>query len=305
MKYNNKLQNILKLFQNLDINHTIFNIFNYFNNQISNYFPICGQQFYKYNYKQDNFKLLINRNEKNENKNDDILYKVIKSKRIYYENNELFLPLIFLDKALGVMYIRTKDSINKQIDLNELKLDIDLCSLIYYNANIYSIAIKDELTRLYNIRFFHYKINEYFDLLKKKSKKISIIMIDIDYFKHFNDKYGHQVGDEILKIIAQKVKKTVSKEGLVARYGGEEFIVLLPYYNSSRAFSMAERIRRNIQDLTIKNDQYFWKITVSLGISTFPDHTENITELIHFADCALYCSKHNGRNLVSIYKKDE
>lgn len=129
-------------------------------------------------------------------------------------------------------------------------------------------------------------------------------MIDIDYFKHFNDKYGHQIGDEILKKLGGLLKKFTQNNGICARYGGEEFIILLPEFNANQTYLFADNLRQSIKNLKISNNDYFWKITASLGTATFPDDTKDINKLISFADTALYYSKSNGRNKVSRYKYD-
>ena len=124
-------------------------------------------------------------------------------------------------------------------------------------------------------------------------------MIDIDNFKKVNDTYGHTIGDEFIKYVADKTAKSVRKADIVCRYGGEEFIVLLPGTDIDTAMMVAERIRKNIESgfvETRKYDNLF--ITSSFGVSHKEDETTNIEEVIHKADEALYLVKSKGKNIV-------
>lgn len=264
--------------------------------------PVKGSAFYKYYYKANEFKPLISRNLDPADCNREDLYCAIKNKKVKITEEGIYIPLIFLNKSLGVMHVKTEERRVKAVESGDFQLDMELCSLIYYNSSIYSIAIKDELTRLYNIRYFNFQFNEIFDMFRNSHNKFSIIIMDIDHFKHYNDKYGHQAGDEILKMVALKISKTAGSQGVLARYGGEEFIILLPNFNSRQAGILGEKIRKKIEDLSIKNKDYFWRVTISLGVSTYPDHADNPSDLIRAADQALYQSKSLGRNRVSLYE---
>ena len=125
---------------------------------------------------------------------------------------------------------------------------------------------------------------------------LSLLMIDIDNFKNFNDTFGHQEGDKVLKEIAKTIITSSRKEDLIARYGGEEFTVILPHADKNEAFIIAERLRENIHN--IENEK---KLTVSIGISSFPQDAYKKEELIEYADQALYKAKHEGKDRVCAY----
>jgi diguanylate cyclase (GGDEF)-like protein len=125
-------------------------------------------------------------------------------------------------------------------------------------------------------------------------------MLDIDHFKHFNDTYGHQVGDEVLKAVANTVSRNVRSTDAVSRYGGEEIAIILPHTSLDGAGFVAEKIRRSIEELELPVEGKTVGITVSIGVSAFPDCASEQSLLIQEADGALYKAKENGRNQVQI-----
>lgn len=166
-----------------------------------------------------------------------------------------------------------------------------------------SLANKDGLTGTYNHRAFHDALREQIKLCERENKPLSMIFIDIDYFKHYNDFNGHQKGDEVLKKIGFILNTNVRKEDLVARYGGEEFAIILPYTEEKDAVTIAENIRIQIENAYFKGEenQPNGKITASMGISTYPNKAKNDVELIKSADDALYRAKFFRKNRVETY----
>lgn len=162
---------------------------------------------------------------------------------------------------------------------------------------------QDGLTGVYNHRFFHDALREKVISYKKENKPISMIFIDIDYFKHYNDLYGHQKGDEVLKIIGSILKNSVREDDIVARYGGEEFSIILPNTLEKDAINIAENIRYKIEKTYFEGEenQPNGKITVSMGVSIYPDKAKNDVELIKSADDALYRAKFFNKNRVECY----
>ncbi len=160
-------------------------------------------------------------------------------------------------------------------------------------------AILDELTRLYNRRFMYQKMEEEIGKASKTNQKISFILCDIDNFKKFNDTYGHQVGDEVLRAVA-RVFKGVAREFFdwPFRYGGEEIGIILPNTPTDKAFEIAERVRTEVSSQRFENVPTI--ITISLGLATYPDHGKSIDEIIKAADEALYYSKRTGKNKTTI-----
>jgi diguanylate cyclase (GGDEF)-like protein len=126
----------------------------------------------------------------------------------------------------------------------------------------------------------------------------SLLMLDIDHFKNCNDRYGHLVGDAVLKEVAKGIKDSVRLIDLVGRYGGEEFLIVLIETDKKQGEIVAERIRKFIEDKSIKVYDEELKVTVSIGISTFPFDSKEVKSLINKADKALYSAKESGRNKI-------
>ncbi len=163
----------------------------------------------------------------------------------------------------------------------------------------YKLATTDGLTELYNHRYFQDTLRKQIDSAKRYEQKFSLIILDIDFFKKFNDKYGHQVGDEVLRTVSKILRKNTRATDYVCRYGGEEMSIILPQTSKKEALINAQRICDAVAQtpLKISNSEEV-KITISLGVSTFPENGESPQQLIEYADQALYNAKENGRNQV-------
>jgi diguanylate cyclase (GGDEF)-like protein len=158
----------------------------------------------------------------------------------------------------------------------------------------------DDLTGIYNHRFFIEQLNLEVERQKRYSSPLSLLMIDIDYFKHYNDANGHLAGDQALRDIAMLIQRGVRQTDIVARYGGEEFSAILINAGREKALEIAERVRRNVADTGISNEsaQPNGDLTVSIGVGTFSPSISTLTDLIREADNALYRAKRAGRNRV-------
>lgn len=161
------------------------------------------------------------------------------------------------------------------------------------------LATNDGLTGLYNAREFHRRLGDEVERFKRYGRPLSLILLDFDHFKAINDTYGHQAGDEILRVGAQTLRGCVRPLDQVARYGGEEFSVLLPETDIAGAQTVAERIRAEVgrQIVRIGQDEGI-TATVSLGVATLSDSVTSKEDFIRCADRALYAAKHAGRNRV-------
>ena len=170
-----------------------------------------------------------------------------------------------------------------------------------YSLKMASIAITDDLTGLYSHGYFQAKLNEQIIAAKENNKPLSLLFMDLDYFKYFNDLYGHQEGDEVLKAIGVILKSYSSEIYLPARYGGEEFTILMNETTEQTAVAFAEKIRLHIETAFVNKFPEIGKITVSIGVSSFPSKAKNKEELIKYADDALYRAKSFHRNRVETY----
>jgi len=165
--------------------------------------------------------------------------------------------------------------------------------------NFFKMAVTDGLTGLYNIRYFKMLIDTEIMLSQPDpSKKFAIAMSDVDHFKHFNDTYGHQVGDIVLKEVANALKTSVRTSDVVSRYGGEEMIVLLRGATLKDALLIGEKLRKSIENAVVKDEKATYKVTASFGVSTY-HQGDTVDSIIKRADDGLYKSKEAGRNKVS------
>jgi diguanylate cyclase (GGDEF)-like protein/PAS domain S-box-containing protein len=191
------------------------------------------------------------------------------------------------------------------VNITERKrVEIDLLSankaLTALHDTLREQAFRDELTGLYNRRLLFETFDRELARAKRHGYPVSVIMIDIDYFKDFNDTYGHQAGDEVLISLGTLLQNSVRQGDVACRYGGEEFLLILPSAQISDAMRRAEDICRNFQNTPIKIKERHLTSTVSAGIGIFPDHGSDATSIIKAADQALYRAKEEGRNCVRL-----
>ncbi len=160
------------------------------------------------------------------------------------------------------------------------------------------LSYTDDLTGIYNHRFFVEQLTREVERHRRYSTPLSLLMIDIDYFKHYNDSNGHLAGDQVLKTIARLIERGVRQTDIVARYGGEEFAAILTNTETKGAFDIAERVRKNVADTRFPNEraQPNKDLTVSVGMATISPSISTLTDLIREADHALYRAKKAGRN---------
>lgn len=169
------------------------------------------------------------------------------------------------------------------------------------NRELFNQSVTDEKTKVFNQRYFDSRAAQELKRSDRYQRQFSLIIFDIDHFKKVNDTYGHQVGDEVLFQIAQAIKSSFRLSDLIARFGGEEFIVLCPETDLQGAFIAADRCRSKISLLKFKDEKgQLFSVTISAGISGYPDQAREYKELFSKADKALYSAKGSGRNLVVI-----
>lgn len=168
-------------------------------------------------------------------------------------------------------------------------------------AELHELAIRDPLTGLYNRRYLSDSLEREFSRAQRELLPVSLLIMDIDHFKIINDSHGHQVGDKFLIAIADLLKNNSRGSDIACRYGGEEFILVLPGTETQAAYARAEHFRTEFAQIRIPHDMKELSITVSMGIAAYPVHATAAEDLINKADLALYKSKHNGRNRVTIW----
>ena len=219
----------------------------------------------------------------------------------------LFLTLITL---ISIYFVTKYRRLSKSLEISVKERTEELHQanemLKAANSKLERISMVDGLTSIENRRAFDIAYNKTWKLCLRERMPLTLIMIDIDYFKMFNDTYGHLIGDEALIKIAKVIKNVIKRPGdIAARYGGEEFVVMLMNTTIEGGKVVAEEIKKRIEELGIENREIKNVITVSLGVaSVIPNYKIEPKELIDYADRALYRAKECGRNKVIVWKDD-
>ncbi|MGC8926964.1 MAG: sensor domain-containing diguanylate cyclase [Myxococcota bacterium] len=208
----------------------------------------------------------------------------------------LAVPLKIHNNIIGVLTAThsQRDAFDMQDETiltllgNSIVLDIE-------NARLYRLSITDPLTKVYNRQFLYNKLPEEISRFMRYKTPLSIILFDVDFFKKFNDTYGHNAGDYILKNLAAIVRQNIRNVDLLIRYGGEEFLILSLESTLEDAFAIAERIRHEVENTEFLFEDKKLRITISLGVSSYRGGMTP-EGFIRSADMALYRAKQNGRN---------
>jgi len=179
-----------------------------------------------------------------------------------------------------------------------LKAISDQASVAVSKAQFREMAVTDFLTGLYIRRYFMVKLQDELIRAERYSKVLSVAMADIDRFKSVNDTYGHAKGDEVLKAASSFLRENLRQADIIARYGGEEFVIFFPETDKTSASVLAERLRVGFSEIKLDN---LPKLTISIGIASYPDNGKDIESLIQNADAAMYRAKQEGRNRVVIF----
>ena len=168
-------------------------------------------------------------------------------------------------------------------------------------VGLFEAAVADPLTGIANRRYFDERLSRDFDRAMTDDKRLSVLFIDIDRFKDFNDRHGHAAGDLVLKGVAEVLGESLRQPDLAARYGGEEFVVLLPATPRTGAVCVAERLRQSVRALGVNVDGVCLSVTVSVGLATGPSvYAPTAARLLEEADAALYAAKAAGRDRVAL-----
>jgi diguanylate cyclase (GGDEF)-like protein len=219
---------------------------------------------------------------------------------IVNEGKEIHMPVSKGDNRLALIIIRNTSGVFEPHQLTLVRGMANHISVAFENALLYRMAITDELTGLYSIRHFKHAIAKKHSLFQEFGEKMTLLMVDIDNFKKINDTYGHPAGDAILKEVGKCILSSIRDPDLGFRYGGEEFAVILPASDIPAGNVVAERMRALIEHYPFKIDQHVLKVTVSIGVASWPASAESIKDIISEADKALYEAKHGGKNRVIV-----
>jgi len=214
------------------------------------------------------------------------------------------IPLYRGKDVLGVIYL---DNLKKEgqfhdVHENFLKTFAHQSSMALHNAKLYTQAVTDDLSGLFLRKYMERRIREELARVDRHQGTCSLLMIDIDFFKHVNDTYGHIAGDKVITEIARRLQSTAREMDVVGRFGGEEFLMLLPETRKEGALIMAERIRKKLSTATFQAEGRTFSITASIGIacSSSVEHP-NTEKFIQAADKGLYTAKETGRNRCVVY----
>ena len=223
------------------------------------------------------------------------LYMKLRNKDIHIRNSTSVNARLILIAENAINYINS----DSEKIIEKFKPFL-IFLLEKYNLTILSTL--DKLTGVYNRKYFEESLVSLINNSRLERKQFGVIMFDIDDFKGVNDKFGHQMGDEVLIKVTREVKKYISKKDIIGRYGGEEFIVLLPDVDEEKAFNIAEKIRISIDNARILGEKR--PVTISVGIAMCKNYSLTPEQLIERADEALYKSKHDGKNRCTLWKKN-
>jgi diguanylate cyclase (GGDEF)-like protein len=230
------------------------------------------------------------------------------TERIKHWREVFMIPIMRKSSVIGtLLFASEKKVIFKSHIRTMLAIIANHASVIIENAMLYErtelLAITDGLTEIPNHRYFQETLSNYLEKAKQNNEKVSLIIVDIDFFKKINDTFGHQFGDKVLKKVASILKNNIREDDFVARYGGEEFAIILNDCDEENAIKVAEKIRKKVQKNDWASLKEKFNVTVSMGIASYPDAASNKNDLIKFADAALYQAKETGRNKVVASKQ--
>jgi diguanylate cyclase (GGDEF)-like protein len=234
---------------------------------------------------------------------DDDMFRHQKSIQDLNLRTVMAVPLAIHKRPLGVLYVDSRVVVNAftDRDLELLRAIASHASVALENARLYDLATVDRLTKLYFRSYFEQRMHVDLARAIRTGTEVSLLMMDIDHFKKFNDTYGHAVGDRVLAHVASLIRNNVRHDiDVPCRYGGEEMVVLLPDTSAEGGAVFAERLRRAIDETPLHTAEHGpLHVTISIGAASCPKDATTGLQLMELADQALYQSKRNGRNRVT------
>ncbi len=225
---------------------------------------------------------------------------------------EIAAPVIIQGNIEGLICLgaRVRNQQYEPTDMEHISILTNIISIAVSNASLYNevkqLSYTDGMTELHNFRYFELRLKEEVTRDKRTKTGLSLLILDVDFFKNYNDTMGHPAGDEVLRKLAHILKDTVRENDIVARYGGEEFAVILPAIDTDGAYILAERIRTKVEETYFEHEeiQPNGKVTVSIGGAALPEHATTYKDLIYKADTAMYAAKNSGRNQVQMFNPE-
>jgi diguanylate cyclase (GGDEF)-like protein len=216
----------------------------------------------------------------------------------------MLIPAYLQQQLAGVVLLERRSKAFEQTEVDYILTFTSQAGIAISNAMMYrqmeKMAVTDELTRLYNRRYFYRLVQQAFDHAQQHDEPLSVIIFDLDYFKQINDRYGHFVGDEVLRRLADRLRSLMPPDSVTARFGGEEFICLLPNTGVDQAMMIAERLRETVASEGFATSAGSISVTMSIGIAGM-HRSDEMDSFLQRADEALYQAKENGRNQI-VYK---
>ena len=223
------------------------------------------------------------------------------------KNTYLCVPILAQGETLGILHFQATDEA-PHLEASQLsfkttfagQLGLSIANIRLREA-LRTQSVRDALTGLYNRRYLEEILEREVRRAARASQSLGVLMIDLDHFKNFNDTYGHDAGDAVLRETGASLTKGIRAEDFVCRFGGEEFVVILPTANVEAACARAERLRLKMKELTVLHQgKSMGMLTISVGVAVFPDHGSSPKELMAAADAALYEAKRNGRDQIAV-----
>lgn len=232
-----------------------------------------------------------------------------KNRQRYKTRSFVSVPLKAEDRIIGVLNLsdKTTGGVFDEDDLELIQSFATHAAVVMERNALYSQteelkkqSITDHLTGLLNRRYLHERLEEELSRSSRYERRLSLLMVDLDGFKYYNDTYGHLLGDKILKIIAEAIVKSVRSVDLVSRYGGDEFMVILPETDVASAVTIAERLRNDIATTALPARPSSF-VTASIGVVCYPEHGTSTEQLLVNVDKALYGAKNRGKNRIEVF----
>jgi diguanylate cyclase (GGDEF)-like protein len=219
-----------------------------------------------------------------------------------------------METAVESMKLGATDYITKPFNIDQIRIIVanaleerELKKRAAEGEFYKELSKKDGLTELYNHRFFHQLLDTEISRADRYSRVVTLLMIDIDDFKMYNDSHGHPAGDLALKRLAYLLRHSSRSCDYIARYGGEEFAIVVPEIDAEAARRMADRIRRLVEESGFEGEEVMdgGRLTISVGVASYPRHAASKQELVERADQALYRAKALGKNRIAVYGEEK